>query len=228
MRASRCCCGGRGSGRRSCSPRTSTGSSSAPGSTRSASPRCTARSTACSASPTAGSRCGRPTAWTWPSTRRRCAPRPRCRRCPRCGALARPNILMFGDADWDFSDAGPRLAACTEFIRARRRDLAVVEIGAGGRCPPCGGRPSSRRRRPERSSGSTSASRSARSPRRRHRRARRRGAARPRRPHVGAMSPSRHPALMTGAGRVLLGRLHDLDLVTDLQELEPRLRVGLR
>ena len=35
-------------------------------------------------------------------------------------------------------------------------------------------------------------------------------------------------ALVTGAGRVLLGRLHDLDLVADLQELEPRLRVGLR
>lgn len=67
-----------------------------------------------------------------PTTMRAAPPLPRC---PRCGALARPNILMFGDTDWDFSDAGPRLAACMGFIRTRRRDLAVVEIGAGTALP---------------------------------------------------------------------------------------------
>ena len=83
--------------------------------------------------------CGQP---VWPAdgvevavapTTMRAAPPLPC--CPRCGALARPNILMFGDADWDFSDAGPRLAACMEFVRTRRRDLAVVEIGAGTALP---------------------------------------------------------------------------------------------
>jgi NAD-dependent SIR2 family protein deacetylase len=55
--------------------------------------------------------------------------------CPRCGALARPNILMFGDVAWDPSDAAPRLVAHAEFVRARRTSLAVVEIGAGTAVP---------------------------------------------------------------------------------------------
>ncbi|MBF0154427.1 MAG: NAD-dependent deacetylase [Magnetococcales bacterium] len=55
-------------------------------------------------------------------------------RCPRCNALARPNILMFGDSDW----LGQRTAAQSERlhawlgdIQARRQRLAVVELGAG-------------------------------------------------------------------------------------------------
>jgi NAD-dependent SIR2 family protein deacetylase len=67
-----------------------------------------------------------------PATMRAQPPLPSC---PRCGALARPNILMFGDASFDPSDAGPRLAAYTEFVRAHRRGLAVVEIGAGTALP---------------------------------------------------------------------------------------------
>lgn len=55
--------------------------------------------------------------------------------CPRCGALARPNILMFGDADWDPSDAAPGLASYTAFVREHRTSLAVVEIGAGTALP---------------------------------------------------------------------------------------------
>jgi len=50
--------------------------------------------------------------------------------CPRCGALARPNILMFNDGAWveDRTDA--------QYARLRRwrqavRKLVVVEIGAG-------------------------------------------------------------------------------------------------
>ena len=56
--------------------------------------------------------------------------------CPECGELARPNILMFGDADWD----GVRTAA-----QARRFQswlgslggarLVVVECGAGRAVP---------------------------------------------------------------------------------------------
>lgn len=51
-------------------------------------------------------------------------------RCPHCGALARPNILMFNDSDWiaERSDA--------QFERLRRwragvRGLVVIELGAG-------------------------------------------------------------------------------------------------
>ena len=67
-----------------------------------------------------------------PATMRALPPLPSC---PRCGALARPNILMFGDASFDPSDTGPRLAAYTEFVRAHRNGLAVIEIGAGTALP---------------------------------------------------------------------------------------------
>ena len=67
-----------------------------------------------------------------PATMRALPPLPSC---PRCGALARPNILMFGDASFDPSDTGPRLAAYTEFVRAHRSSLAVIEIGAGTALP---------------------------------------------------------------------------------------------
>jgi NAD-dependent SIR2 family protein deacetylase len=46
--------------------------------------------------------------------------RPPLPTCPRCGALARPNILMFGDGDWDPSEAAPRLTAFTTFVREHR------------------------------------------------------------------------------------------------------------
>jgi NAD-dependent SIR2 family protein deacetylase len=51
-------------------------------------------------------------------------------RCPHCGALARPNILMFNDGDW----IGERTDAQFERLRrwrAQARDLVVVELGAG-------------------------------------------------------------------------------------------------
>lgn len=53
-------------------------------------------------------------------------------RCPHCGALARPNILMFADAVWQ-----PRRTAAQErrfetWLESRRPDrLAVIELGAG-------------------------------------------------------------------------------------------------
>ncbi|WP_344414529.1 SIR2 family NAD-dependent protein deacylase [Pseudonocardia ailaonensis] len=55
--------------------------------------------------------------------------------CPSCGALARPNILMFGDWSWDPSRSGPDLQRLHEWIRAHRRELAVIEIGAGTAVP---------------------------------------------------------------------------------------------
>ncbi|WP_143289720.1 SIR2 family NAD-dependent protein deacylase [Burkholderia pseudomallei] len=55
-------------------------------------------------------------------------------RCPRCGGLARPNILMFDDADW----LGARYDAQHEALRAwlaRAGRVAVVEVGAGTAVP---------------------------------------------------------------------------------------------
>ncbi|KFU80853.1 NAD-dependent protein deacetylase, SIR2 family [Amycolatopsis lurida] len=54
--------------------------------------------------------------------------------CPRCGGLARPNILMFGDYDW----LGQRSQAQLDELNAWRRehrDLVVVELGAGQAVP---------------------------------------------------------------------------------------------
>ncbi len=51
-------------------------------------------------------------------------------RCPNCGALARPNILMFGDWDWDESRARGQLANLQAWIDKVTR-LVVIELGAG-------------------------------------------------------------------------------------------------
>jgi len=54
--------------------------------------------------------------------------------CPRCGGLARPNILMFGDGDWlDRRQAGQSLALA-RWLDAVRRPV-VIEIGAGTDVP---------------------------------------------------------------------------------------------
>ncbi|HVR51187.1 MAG TPA: Sir2 family NAD-dependent protein deacetylase [Pseudorhodoferax sp.] len=59
-------------------------------------------------------------------------------RCPHCGALARPNILMFGDGDWNPQreqvQAG-RLQDWLGGLARRRARLVVVEIGAGTAVP---------------------------------------------------------------------------------------------
>lgn len=54
-------------------------------------------------------------------------------RCPRCGGLARPNVLMFGDGEWDSSrtDAqGERFDAWTAQLPQGARGV-LVECGAG-------------------------------------------------------------------------------------------------
>ena len=58
--------------------------------------------------------------------------------CPECGVLARPNILMFGDADWIPDRTADQLRAHSAWLRGLRADgvpLAVVEIGAGTAVP---------------------------------------------------------------------------------------------
>jgi NAD-dependent SIR2 family protein deacetylase len=54
--------------------------------------------------------------------------------CPRCGSLARPNILMFGDNGW-LPDRTERQAADhLTWLRSQDR-LVVLEIGAGTAVP---------------------------------------------------------------------------------------------
>jgi NAD-dependent SIR2 family protein deacetylase len=54
--------------------------------------------------------------------------------CPRCGGLARPNILMFGDYDWEAERSEEILAGVARW-RARQQNLVVVELGAGNAIP---------------------------------------------------------------------------------------------
>ncbi len=51
-------------------------------------------------------------------------------RCPNCGGLARPNILMFGDWDWDESRARSQLAHLQSWVD-QVKHLVVIELGAG-------------------------------------------------------------------------------------------------
>lgn len=58
--------------------------------------------------------------------------------CPGCGALARPNILMFGDWGWDSSLTEQQELRMVEWmsqVRAGKAPLVVVELGAGTGVP---------------------------------------------------------------------------------------------
>jgi NAD-dependent SIR2 family protein deacetylase len=57
-------------------------------------------------------------------------------RCPNCGAVSRPNILMFGDFSWLDGRTDAQRARFEEFVQeiAGRR-LLVVELGAGSAIP---------------------------------------------------------------------------------------------
>jgi NAD-dependent SIR2 family protein deacetylase len=54
--------------------------------------------------------------------------------CPNCGALARPNILMFNDSDW-IDAAHERQALFQQAWIDRVRRPVVIEIGAGLNIP---------------------------------------------------------------------------------------------
>ncbi|KQV85146.1 NAD-dependent deacetylase [Massilia sp. Root351] len=54
--------------------------------------------------------------------------------CPHCGALARPNILMFGDGEW-LEDRTAAQEARMHAWLARVRRPVVVELGAGTAIP---------------------------------------------------------------------------------------------
>lgn len=50
-------------------------------------------------------------------------------RCPRCGALARPNVLMFNDGAWDGSRTQPQEDRLMDWLTRLEENL--VECGAG-------------------------------------------------------------------------------------------------
>lgn len=51
-------------------------------------------------------------------------------RCPHCGDIARPNILMFGDRLWDSSEADRQEQRLGAWL-ARQQRAVVIELGAG-------------------------------------------------------------------------------------------------
>jgi NAD-dependent SIR2 family protein deacetylase len=55
-------------------------------------------------------------------------------RCSRCGRLARPNILMFGDWNWVDRESESQLVRLENWISKVERPV-VVELGAGGALP---------------------------------------------------------------------------------------------
>lgn len=64
--------------------------------------------------------------------------RPPLPRCPHCGGLARPNVLMFGDWLWVASRTGTqeeRLDAWRHKVRAAGARIVVLEFGAGRAVP---------------------------------------------------------------------------------------------
>ena len=55
-------------------------------------------------------------------------------RCPHCGALARPNILMFNDWDWVEARTAAQSARQHRWLQSVKRPV-VVELGAGTAIP---------------------------------------------------------------------------------------------
>lgn len=57
-------------------------------------------------------------------------------RCPRCGAVARPNILMFGDWSWVEERTRRQRERFNTFLNIQRdRRLVIIELGAGTAIP---------------------------------------------------------------------------------------------
>ena len=54
--------------------------------------------------------------------------------CPACGGLARPNIMMFGDWDWDGTNVERQQSRLNAWLARAERPVAI-EIGAGTAIP---------------------------------------------------------------------------------------------
>jgi NAD-dependent SIR2 family protein deacetylase len=63
-----------------------------------------------------------------------CRMRPALPACPHCGALARPNVLMFGDGAWVDGRTEAQYARLSGWLAQVER-LVVIEIGAGTDVP---------------------------------------------------------------------------------------------
>ena len=56
--------------------------------------------------------------------------------CPHCGALARPNVLMFGDHSWRPARTAAQEERLEAWLQARDQlNLTIVELGAGRAVP---------------------------------------------------------------------------------------------
>jgi NAD-dependent SIR2 family protein deacetylase len=55
-------------------------------------------------------------------------------KCPRCSALMRPNVLMFGDGGWDGSREDEQSRRFEKWLASASK-LAIVECGAGTAVP---------------------------------------------------------------------------------------------
>jgi NAD-dependent SIR2 family protein deacetylase len=57
--------------------------------------------------------------------------------CPQCGAIARPNILMFGDWEWDEVRSDQQYTHYKQWLdQATGRRVVAIELGAGLAIPP--------------------------------------------------------------------------------------------
>ena len=57
-------------------------------------------------------------------------------RCPRCGALARPNILMFGDSQWDSARTDEQFKRYKAWLcQISKPRVLAIELGAGTAIP---------------------------------------------------------------------------------------------
>lgn len=57
-------------------------------------------------------------------------------RCPHCGAVSRPNILMFGDYFWNDGRSAHQEERFRAFLKLHRQNpLVVIEVGAGTAVP---------------------------------------------------------------------------------------------
>ncbi len=115
---------------------------------RSRSPRFMAASTGCNALATAGWGSFRGSTFEVeidPETMRAV---PRLPECPECGALARPNILMFGDFDWNSSRTDAQMRR-TEGLAGRTRECEAGCHRMRGRAGDSDGANDLRGHRPE-------------------------------------------------------------------------------
>jgi len=58
--------------------------------------------------------------------------------CPKCGRIARPNILMFGDWSWISARANEQASkfqTWLKYLKKQNSKLAIVELGAGNAVP---------------------------------------------------------------------------------------------